>query len=682
MDFESTNPFNITKATDFSDQEIHEYWVDLGAEGHGFLDMVKPSSPMPMLILGGKGSGKTHLMRFFSLPLQKIRHKNEVVAGIQHEKYIGIYFRSQGLNAARFKGKGQTEDVWNGVFSYFMELWFAKLVLYHTEDILRKKVEWKHAEGDICRDVIHLFDRWPFPIPNNVSDLIRSLDEFQKQVSTAVNNCPITQELNIDITASSGRLTFGVPAVLASHLSALAGVRFVYLIDEYENFSESQQKHINSLLREREDPCTFKIGSRLYGIKTTGTMSADEENKEGAEFETLFLDSNFRKEKGKYSDFAKRLCLQRLSKAGYAIENIEERFENFPESGFAQEKIQLAMNSPKGAERAYFRLLRRKLIEGLKAGIAYGVESQEYIQSICTNLSVPQYPLIEKTNIFLFYTDWYYKRDLIKASRAIAKEAPEYVKTLSQKTRHHRKLSKYKSDLIAQLFRESDNKQLYLGFQTFVKMSNGLPRNLLVILKNIYKWALFNEEEPFRTNRPISKDSQRRAVIESSEWFFFHEARMPGPDGVSVRAAIDRLATLFREIRFSDKPSECSLLAFSANYSELPARTREMIDLAVRWSLLIKIGGGQRERNSKRIDEKYQINNMLAPHWDLPTSRRGALSLSTQEVVAIFTPNETREFEEVKASRVKRMNAPFFGREKETSLEPKRHRLLPGFGDD
>ena len=84
------NPFNITKAVDFSDQEINDYWVDISS-GDGFTGLAKPTSPMPMLILGGKGSGKTHLMRYFSYPLQCIRHKKDVIGGIKNDKYIGVY---------------------------------------------------------------------------------------------------------------------------------------------------------------------------------------------------------------------------------------------------------------------------------------------------------------------------------------------------------------------------------------------------------------------------------------------------------------------------------------------------------------------------------------------------------------------------------------------------------------
>ena len=123
------NPFNITKAVDFSDQEINDYWVDISS-GDGFTGLAKPTSPMPMLILGGKGSGKTHLMRYFSYPLQCIRHSRKMCsAGIKNDKYIGVYLRCSSLNSLRFREKGQREEMWEEVFAYYMELWLSQLML-------------------------------------------------------------------------------------------------------------------------------------------------------------------------------------------------------------------------------------------------------------------------------------------------------------------------------------------------------------------------------------------------------------------------------------------------------------------------------------------------------------------------------------------------------------------------
>ena len=70
------NPFDITKAVDYTDQELYDYWVDLNQK-KGFNHVMKPTTLMPMIIIGSKGSGKTHIMKYYSYELQKIRCEKE-----------------------------------------------------------------------------------------------------------------------------------------------------------------------------------------------------------------------------------------------------------------------------------------------------------------------------------------------------------------------------------------------------------------------------------------------------------------------------------------------------------------------------------------------------------------------------------------------------------------------------
>ena len=38
------NPFDITKAVDYTDAEIYKYWVDLDEENQGFEELIKPDT--------------------------------------------------------------------------------------------------------------------------------------------------------------------------------------------------------------------------------------------------------------------------------------------------------------------------------------------------------------------------------------------------------------------------------------------------------------------------------------------------------------------------------------------------------------------------------------------------------------------------------------------------------------
>jgi len=113
MNIFEENPFDLTKASDFSDSEIYNYWVDVTANNNkSLIDLIKPHSVMPMMLLGSKGCGKTHLMRYCSEPVQLMRNNNDIISTIKKDRYLGIYFRADALNAGRFYGKGQDNDKW------------------------------------------------------------------------------------------------------------------------------------------------------------------------------------------------------------------------------------------------------------------------------------------------------------------------------------------------------------------------------------------------------------------------------------------------------------------------------------------------------------------------------------------------------------------------------------------
>lgn len=677
------NPFNITKAVDFSDQEINDYWVDIPS-GEGFAAMAKPTSPMPMFILGGKGSGKTHLMRYFSYALQHIRHGQDVVSGIQKDGYIGIYLRCGGLNSARFRDKGQTEETWADVFAYYMELWLSQLVLGTVLNAVGGTSELRDRESGLVAELsasIHLGKR---ASPTSLSGLNTLLRELQQELDGVVNNSAISRTLSVHIAVTRGDLVFGIPKAIAANLPSFRDCLFLYLIDEFENLSESQQKYVNTLLRERPSPCSFKIGARMYGVRTFSTYSADEDNKEGSEFEVLRLDAILRGNRH-YGDFAKRLIAKRLAEFKRApsdsatldamTESLDECFEEPPESQFSTADTAYVIEKYSGRERPYFKALRRHLEQGIVAGANPGLKQLTDIDKTLSLLQCPDLPLLEKLNLFLFYKDWSSKKPLLEVARVIADECADHITGGIEKGRYQRTLLHFKADLLAQMYRETDQRQPYVGLKTFIEISSGLPKNLLILLKHIFAWATFNGEQPFRGN-PISIRSQQVGVLEASEWFY-RDARMIGRDGQLVMDSINRLGTLFRGIRFSEKPSECSCSTFSADVSRSSEAARRVLDLAEKWSLLIDVGG-QRDRNTDRIDAKYQLNRILAPRWDLSIYRRGVLALTTTEVNSVFDPEHVNEFDSLRETRVARMSAPFFGRRLRAVTVPEALDLFPG----
>jgi hypothetical protein len=660
------NPFNVTKAVDFSDEEINQYWVDLPGAG-GFLGLAKPLSPMPMVILGGKGSGKTHLLRHLSYPTQRLRRGAKSESDhIADSGFIGIYMRCGGLNAARFEGKGQPDEVWSSVFAHYMDVWLAQLTLSTCYSALKSDDQFSGVEQSIANALGDAVAETTGANLNTVTDWLSQLRSWQRDLDVAINNAAITRTLQVEIRTSPGRLVFEIPKILADSVTVLRKTRFLYLIDELENLTESQQVYVNTLVREKEAPTSFKIGARHYGLRTLRTLSAGEPNKEGSEYETLDLDGLLRTNKA-YPAFARQLVARRLVAAGYfqggasESRDIAKKADQFfVEPGghsLAPQVVHTALGGRRGTERPYMARLRASLELAAGSAGAPGVRDSQDIATALELMRVDEYPVLEKANVLLLYQDWSKRRHIIQSARRIHQAANAYIAGQAKRGRHASILSHFRADLVAQLLSESDERQVYAGLATFIDMSRGLPRNLFVILKHIYQWATFNGEHPFM-GAPISLAAQQNGVAEAAQWFF-RDAEVLGRDGPDVQDGVRRLANLFRQLRLSDKPAECSLSTFSTDFAAVSARSRQVIEASEKWSLLIRLKGGQRDRNTRRVDVKFQLNSMLAPIWDLPIYSRGALALSAVEVDSIFDPVRKTQYDGVVKRRLQRVTAPF-----------------------
>ena len=657
---ERLNPFAITKAVDFTDKEITANWVDWPQRG-GFATWLNVRSPTPRIIVGGKGTGRTHLMRHFSAPVQAIRSNTIPLDQAIEDGILGIYVLCSGLNSSRFHGRGQNKDTWEAIFSHYMDVWLAQAALdaFTTitgSDPLANEVEQRIA-ADIARSIGTDSENHT---ARSVADLQNDMFAIQREMDSAINDAALRPgaPLRFPITSNPGDLVLRVPEAIRKHHAPLREVLFLYLIDEFENFQEWQQRYVNSLIREKKPGTSFMIGVRTYGLRTYATLTPGEENRHGSEFDEIRQDRKYtsRRDKRRYADFCHRVVARRLAEYGLMNDSrvtglkaqLNALFE-IPEPRHVENLISERFEP---RERPHLVQLRQDLT-------SHWSSTTREVDEIIHAVQVESSPLLEKVNILLIYRVWRRGRNLAAAANDIASRsvADDPRDTANLNGKQKTVLRYYTSDLQAQLYRDLGTSPVYAGMSEFITMSDGLPRNLLVILKNIYRWAAFAGEDPIRSGK-ISLEAQRSGVLETAEWFF-RDAKPMGIDGDHVRDAIHRLGDMFRMLRFSAKPVESSLASFSADLAACSQRARKIIELADQWALLVRVDGGQKERNTGLAEAKFDFNRLLSPRWDLPTARRGAIRLNEKEVNAIFDPEHASEFSRVVDARLGRMNPPF-----------------------
>lgn len=644
------NPFDITKAVDYTDEEICRYWVDINESG--FYRLINPENLMPMIIVGSKGSGKTHIMKYFSYELQKIT--KPIDEGIKLDKFIGVYIRCSGFNADKFSGKGVSDDIWASLYAYYWELWIGERITAILIDLQKNNIMDKLDESSIVNDVLNLFTK-KRETPSTLTELRDYFLDLQKNLEYEVQNFLFQgkDKPNVELLIPVACLSYGYPRILKEKIEFFRDKYILYLIDELENFSEKQQELIQSLLREKPVACTFRVGTRPYGIRTYKTLGGNEENHDGSEFHKVVLDDFLRTIKeDDYERYIAKICESRLRNSGLHLCE-DFRIENYIEEQSNEDTIEKVFKKKESQSRAYMRTLKKDLKLLKNVGL-----NDEDIDKIYNNLEFSEAPIIERTNVLLIYRQIKDKcADLLKYSMVVRESARSYYLNKDVNTLHYKCLDKYKQDIVDAIARDGRVNISYYGFKKLVKLSCGTPRTMLRLLKAAYSAQFFETaEEPFINGAMLSIKAQRSAITSTYQWFF-EENRIPSSCSRAVDAVV-QLGRYLQELRFSDIPPQCSINLFTVSKESMSNRARETFRLLESYSYFVK-SGDRILKNTVAKNAVYTLNSILLPKWELSLSKRGMIQLSPEDAESIFNLEKKNEFSKFLSTKLKQYTFPF-----------------------
>lgn len=661
-----SNPFDITKAVDYTDADIYKYWVDLGDDNQGFEGLIKPDTLMPMIIVGSKGSGKTHVMKYFSYELQKIRCQAECSSmqeGLAREKFIGIYIRCSGFNSDKFNGKGVDAEIWSTLHSYFWELWVGERLVNVLIDLRENGSITDVNEEEIVSGILGMFLKQKEGI-KSYEALNQYFIELQRGVDYQVQNFMFLglERPQVEVLLTTAKLTYGIPALLKEKIPFFKNKYILYLIDELENFSAEQQQLIQTLIREKPVACTFRVGTRPYGVRTLKTLRGVEENHDGAEFEGVILDEFLRNYKY-YSKYVTDILINRLRNSGISLPR-EFSLESLFEEQTNTDILQQVASKKDRQSRAYMATLETKLI---KIPLA-----KEVIAEIMSNLAYPDDILIERTNVLLMYSAIKDNKDrsieaYVKASMEIAQSARSYAIEGSRENLHATKLEKYKQDLVDTLSREGRVDIPFNGLSKLIELSCGTPRTILCLLKAAFNNQYYNTGKiPFEEGRKLTVKSQRIGIESTYDWFF-EENRIPSMAQARATDAIMRLGDYLRKARFSDLPPQCSINIFTLNSGELSPNARMVFEALLSYSYIVQTDE-RRQINSDNKTHVYQLNKILYPKYELALSKRGSINFTPEDAECIFNLEKKAEYDAFVDRKMKVYNFPFGGKQEQAQL--------------
>ena len=654
---DQTNPFSLIRASDITDAQINSLWVELGPAIIGAV--IEPTSPTSKYILGGKGSGKTHLLRYHSYQVARLRNpKASGLDAVKKMGYLAVFLRATALDAARFEIPGEPPLRWQTLFGIYLELRLAELVIDALMEIKRTSPSSHFNDQEFIGVLSSHVDNEEVSHCNSLQDLKSWAESERRTIDQAINNAAFSGELKIHVPFSVGAFCLPIKQAICAWSDDLKDVPLIYMLDEIENFSEGQQIVVNSLIHYGEGLATFRVSGRLYAIKTMATIGG-EENREGSEFQIKRLDDALMNNL-KFKDFARQFVRKRI---GFGAQRVrgggqfdpELSLQTIDSSLFFEDILPVV-----GIDSVNFEYIERfeeLLRSSFSNSVAWGGDAVTDIVKLLTK----NYPLIlSKLNILLFCKKYRVDVKPIKLANEIAQQARDFIsRGGAGKSGYANAYGHYKIDLFAQICKEAKGGigVPYAGFDAFVHMARGNPRNLLIILGRLYEMAAFRNLD-FTSGTPISIPLQTTAAADSARFMFERDTNYGKPSD-DAREVVERLASLLRTARFALKIPEVSPLTVSFSSTDLSENSKRNLDLSLKYSFLFEVDEGRPDRNSDRINRKVHVNPMLSPRWGLPIARRGDISLNADLLNSIFDVEQGKLFDQLLKLLAIKWNNPF-----------------------
>jgi MinD-like ATPase involved in chromosome partitioning or flagellar assembly len=279
-----SNPFNLIRKDYLTTRDVVRYYVDPGNVVAKGMDEF-----MPLVITGARGSGKTMLAHRYSLDAW---HESRSEAGLPPDPsqlvQIGLYFCIHPDFLSSFASTDP--DV-----SPYIDQLFS---LYFDLEVISKMLAALESLGGI--------DAW-CDSSRFFADLLAEMGEDNPSRSTYERFQSKSDEANRSIRAflnnpgSSPRPYFVQPNALVALLvrylardNRFSKRYFALMVDEYENFSDRQQRIVNSRLKQsrRDELVTYRLFMRSSDLLTRETLVRGQTIQETHDYRAYSLDGD------------------------------------------------------------------------------------------------------------------------------------------------------------------------------------------------------------------------------------------------------------------------------------------------------------------------------------------------------------------------------------------------------
>ena len=544
----------------------------------------------PCILVGGRGTGKTTVLRGLSYRGQFELEKHNAQS-VGSWPYYGFYYRVDTNKVGAFKGPELSEVGWIRNFGHYVNLLMCVQVLRFLSWFQATTQIPTHLRQDDLARVATAFNL-PTPISNEhlLLALERSLTEFEAHINNVADGTGPKLSLR------------GAPLAELLHAvkrhEVFADKLFFFLIDEYENLEDYQQRLMNTLIKHSGELYSFKVCVRELGWRARDTLAEHEHLVSPADY--IRIDITDVMQGAQFEEFSHKVCQDRLAAL------VEENHAVVAE-------IRGLLPSISVEEEA-------KLL---------GIEdrNQEILRSL---REIGPLEIVERLSPMEVCLLAYWAQSQEQPLEQVFEDFRQNARTW--RTR----LENYRHALLFTIRRgRSGIRKYYAGWDTFIQLSGGNIRFLLQLVEESLARHL---REGHGLNEPLSPDLQTRAAQAIGR------TNLIELEGMSVRGAqltrfLLSLGRVFEVMAASPEGHAPEVNQFEvADTPRSPNQQHEskaLLDAAVMHLALARRTGSKLASEGDTRDWDYMIYPIFAPFFNFSYRRKRKMSLAPDQISAL-----------------------------------------------
>lgn len=583
------------------------------------------------VIVGGRGCGKTTLLRYFCHPTQFSPRRPEI--GEPELRHIGLYWRADTNFLNSFAGGDQSSTRWRSAFEHLLACELGKEILRSLKTLNCNPIrqEMFGGLGSLDLSSLRQFDD---SLGNSVADLELALQRSRNNLASWVNNLD-TWPAPTFLPATTFLLS--LVSELQKQLPYLEFSTFAVFIDEYENLREEQQQFINGLLKHGTPPLLFNIAMKRNGWQTRRTLG-QESIEDISDYRELDLEEKLSET---FELFSAELLFFRLAdhrpdllesipivpEQLRSIESIKARYDDPDYRSRVLTAAELMLPRVSEYEAAALIMsdnrLRQKLHDKLSTALknrGVDLSADALLDDDIPWASVLMPALVSRP-----------REDI----NVLMSELNELRDGKVNRLSHNQPLvSNNLFGCVNSVYLDAQRSSiLFSGFTALTLIARNNVRHFLELAHRIFK-AHERHDGDHGKLPVISTETQATAVREASE-SILGKVKGHGTYGPQLYAMAHTLGSIFRARHRGERQSEPEINHFTLATGDMEGRLHDYLAEAEKWSVLFR----ERETKMKSTSASssdYVLNPIFSPHFQISFRKKRSLQVSGAQLLLML----------------------------------------------